>query len=51
MPLGRVYVEDPDDWDAGHKTWEWRRRVPHPLFTLDSRDGHLSLAPHASDGS
>lgn len=51
VPLGRVYVADPDDWDAGQKTWEWRRRIAHPLFTLDPRDGHLALAPHASDGS
>lgn len=51
VPLGRVHVEDPDDWDARHKTWEWRRNVPHPLFTLDPSDGSLSLSPHASDGS
>ncbi|XP_045111838.1 putative neural-cadherin 2 isoform X1 [Portunus trituberculatus] len=51
VSLGRVYVADPDDWDAGQKTWEWRRRIAHPLFTLDPRDGHLALAPHASDGS
>ncbi|KAK3859729.1 hypothetical protein Pcinc_034175 [Petrolisthes cinctipes] len=39
-PLGRVYVEDPDDWDLGDKTFSWTTS-PHPLFTLDTRTGDL----------
>lgn len=43
--IGRVYVEDLDDWDLGDKTFIWKNQAPgfdvstsgevcsHPLFT------------------
>ncbi|XP_042237522.1 putative neural-cadherin 2 isoform X2 [Homarus americanus] len=51
IPVGRVYVEDADDWDAGDKTWAWKRDDRHPLFTLDAHTGHLTMNAHAHDGT
>ncbi|XP_069191341.1 LOW QUALITY PROTEIN: putative neural-cadherin 2 [Procambarus clarkii] len=51
VPLGRVYVQDPDDWDALQKRWAWRAGSQHPLFTLDAHTGQLAMAAHATDGT
>ncbi|XP_045129934.1 putative neural-cadherin 2 isoform X2 [Portunus trituberculatus] len=48
VPLGRVYVQDPDDWDAASKTYAWRD--PQAGFFLDTSSGHLSMAPSTRDG-
>ncbi|XP_071534107.1 uncharacterized protein [Panulirus ornatus] len=48
-PLGRVYVEDPDDWDLGDKTFRWRG-APHPLFSLRPEDGALHASTHLRQG-
>ncbi|KAK8399372.1 hypothetical protein O3P69_003470 [Scylla paramamosain] len=48
VPLGRVYVQDPDDWDAASKTYAWRD--PQTGFFLDTSSGHLSMAPSTPDG-
>ena len=48
MPLGRVYVQDPDDWDASAKTYTWRQ--PKAGFFLDTSSGHLTMAPSIPDG-
>nr|XP_053646348.1 neural-cadherin-like [Cherax quadricarinatus] len=50
VPLGRVYVDDPDDWDAGDKRWSWREGHQHPLFMLDHNTGQLAMSAHATDG-
>nr|XP_045606773.1 putative neural-cadherin 2 [Procambarus clarkii] len=39
-PLGRVFVDDPDDWDLGDKTFRWLGS-PHPLFSLNTNTGDL----------
>ncbi|KAK3863954.1 hypothetical protein Pcinc_030318, partial [Petrolisthes cinctipes] len=49
VPLGRVYVQDPDDEDDAAKTYTWRR--PHPGFSLDTSNGLLTMDPHTADGS
>ncbi|KAK3891723.1 hypothetical protein Pcinc_004396, partial [Petrolisthes cinctipes] len=49
VPLGRVYVRDPDDWDSGAKTYAWRHH-PQPGFYLDPSSGRLSMAPSTPDG-
>lgn len=48
VPLGRVYVQDPDDWDAEGKNYSWRN--PQAGFFLDSSTGHLAMAPSIPDG-
>ncbi|KAK8405089.1 hypothetical protein O3P69_001579 [Scylla paramamosain] len=48
-PLGRVFVEDPDDWDLGDKEFEWVG-PPHPLFTLHPRDGTIFASSQIREG-
>ncbi|XP_063876229.1 putative neural-cadherin 2 [Scylla paramamosain] len=48
VPLGRVYVQDPDDWDAAAKSYAWRQ--PKAGFFLDTSSGHLTMAPSTPDG-
>ncbi|XP_050723127.1 putative neural-cadherin 2 isoform X2 [Eriocheir sinensis] len=48
VPLGRVYVQDPDDWDVTAKTYAWRD--PQAGFFLDTSSGHLNMAPSTPDG-
>ncbi|KAK4295368.1 hypothetical protein Pmani_032058, partial [Petrolisthes manimaculis] len=40
VDLGRVYVDDPDDWDLDDKTFQWAG-PPHPHFSLHSHTGHI----------
>ncbi|XP_042227979.1 putative neural-cadherin 2 isoform X2 [Homarus americanus] len=49
VPLGRVYVRDPDDWDAAAKTYSWGVRR-HPSFTLNTTTGDLAMKPTTKDG-
>ncbi|XP_045130739.1 neural-cadherin-like isoform X2 [Portunus trituberculatus] len=48
-PLGRVYVNDPDDWDAGDKSYAWDG-PPHPLFSLDPRHGTVFASSVVREG-
>ncbi|XP_069195696.1 putative neural-cadherin 2 [Procambarus clarkii] len=48
VPLGRVYVQDPDDWDAAAKTYSWRHHLSG--FFLDTDTGDLTMAPDTPDG-
>ena len=43
IPVGRVYVDDPDDWDSVDKTYKWVKR--HPLFNLNSSTGEVTMLP------
>ncbi|KAK8754583.1 hypothetical protein OTU49_016757, partial [Cherax quadricarinatus] len=47
--LGRVYVEDPDDWDLQDKTFEWAG-PPHPLFTLQPNTGDIFASMQLREG-
>ncbi|KAL1114964.1 hypothetical protein AAG570_007787 [Ranatra chinensis] len=40
--IGRVYVEDPDDWDLPDKHFTWIDG-PHPNFDLNSRTGMITM--------
>ncbi|XP_050738703.1 putative neural-cadherin 2 isoform X2 [Eriocheir sinensis] len=48
-PLGRVFVEDPDDWDLGDKEFHWAGS-PHPLFSLHPRDGTIFASSQVREG-
>lgn len=48
-PLGRVFVEDPDDWDLGDKTFRWLG-TPHPFFTLNTHTGDLLASSQVREG-
>ncbi|XP_042242200.1 neural-cadherin-like [Homarus americanus] len=48
-PLGRVYVNDPDDWDLGDKTFRWLGS-PDPLFTLNADDGTIFASSQVREG-
>ncbi|XP_069186784.1 putative neural-cadherin 2 [Procambarus clarkii] len=47
--LGRVYVEDPDDWDLQDKTFTWAG-PPHPLFTLQPNTGDIFASIQLREG-
>ncbi|XP_045132549.1 putative neural-cadherin 2 [Portunus trituberculatus] len=49
-PLGRVYVEDPDDWDAADKTYAWDGPA-HPMFSLHPQEGTIFAASMVREGS
>lgn len=40
--IGRVYVDDPDDWDIGDKTFDWIDGS-HPNFDLNSDTGMITM--------
>ncbi|XP_063879939.1 putative neural-cadherin 2 isoform X2 [Scylla paramamosain] len=48
-PLGRIYVNDPDDWDLKDKTFSWMG-APHPLFSLNQEDGTIYASSHVREG-
>ena len=49
--IGRVYVEDPDDWDLGDKHFSWRNGFQHPNFELDTNNGMITMLHGTSNNS
>ncbi|XP_066968094.1 putative neural-cadherin 2 [Macrobrachium rosenbergii] len=47
--LGRVYVDDPDDWDLKDKRFRWLGQR-HPLFTLNADDGTIIASSQVGEG-
>lgn len=41
--IGRVYVEDPDDWDLPDKLFTWKDGFPDPNFDLRSDNGMITM--------
>ncbi|CAL4086243.1 unnamed protein product, partial [Meganyctiphanes norvegica] len=48
--LGRVFVDDPDDWDIEDKTFQWAGGSQHPLFRLDPNTGIIFASSHIREG-
>ncbi|ROT84262.1 Neural-cadherin [Penaeus vannamei] len=48
-PLGRIYVDDPDDWDIGDKAFEWVG-APHPLFSISHDSGAIFASSQVREG-
>ncbi|ROT75900.1 Neural-cadherin [Penaeus vannamei] len=47
--LGRVYVDDPDDWDLDDKSFAWAGS-PHPLFSLNTSTGDIYASKLLREG-
>lgn len=41
--IGRVYVEDPDDWDLPDKLFTWKDGFPDPNFDLNQENGMITM--------
>ncbi|XP_045138941.1 putative neural-cadherin 2 isoform X2 [Portunus trituberculatus] len=48
-PLGRVYVDDPDDWDTEDKSYAWDG-PSHHLFSLHPRQGTIFASSVVREG-
>ena len=48
--VGRVFVEDPDDWDLPDKTFFWRDG-PHSSFSLDENTGMITMLYGTQEGT
>lgn len=42
-PIGRVHVEDLDDWDLPDKSFFWENHQSHPNFGLDKDTGMITM--------
>ncbi|XP_022688346.1 putative neural-cadherin 2 [Varroa jacobsoni] len=50
ITMGRVHVEDADDWDSVDKSYFWENNVAHPNFNLDQSSGEIVMR-NATPGS
>jgi hypothetical protein len=41
--IGRVYVDDPDDWDLPDKTFAWKDGISDPNFELNTTNGEIKV--------
>jgi len=48
--IGRVFVDDPDDWDLADKIFLWKNGVQHNNFSLDHDTGMITMLQGTSDG-
>ncbi|XP_037090978.1 DE-cadherin-like [Pollicipes pollicipes] len=49
--VGRVYVEDPDDWDLPDKTFSWANAQTSGYFELDADTGDITIRYGTPNGS
>lgn len=48
--IGRVYVDDPDDWDLGDKTFTWHDGMKQQHFDLNSDNGMITMLDSTPEG-
>lgn len=48
IPIGRVHVTDPDDWDLSDKKFTWAKDR-HPNFFLNEDNGMISMIQHTPE--
>lgn len=48
--IGRVFVDDLDDWDLDDKTFEWAHGMPHENFRLNPNSGMITLLENTQEG-
>lgn len=41
--IGRVYVNDPDDWDLPDKSFAWKDGIPDDRFYLNDQTGMITM--------
>lgn len=49
--IGRVYVDDPDDWDLPDKTFFWYEGANDPHFSLDENTGMITMLYGTKEGN
>lgn len=48
--IGRVFVDDPDDWDLPDKTFFWNEGDSNPHFSLDENTGMITMLQGTREG-
>lgn len=52
--IGRVFVDDADDWDLNDKTFTWKDQSneinPHEYFALDQNNGEITMLERTPAG-